>query len=95
MVRASTALLVASYNISGLGGGSSGVTNRGDSGGSGDTDNLLAHGVDGGGVSGDNGLGGVSLNGGVMDVGGLDDLEQWMYCLQLIKDMKMLTSWTG
>ena len=34
----------------------------------------LGHGVDGGGVSGDDGLGGVGLNSGVVDVRGLHDL---------------------
>ena len=81
-----------SIAVTGSDGGGSGVT---DSGGSSDSDNSLAHGVDGGGVSGDNGLGGVSLNSGVMDVGGLDDLEQWMYCYEVIKDMMTFTSWTG
>merc|ERR550519_1723405 len=43
-----------------------------------DSDWGLGDGVDGGGVSGDDGLGGVSLHGGVVDVRGLHDLLDGM-----------------
>ena len=55
----------------------SSISSRGGSiSSSGSSDGDLAHGVDGGGVGGDHSLGGVGLNGGVVDVGGLDDLAE-------------------
>ena len=65
---------------SGVGGssnwGSGSVSNTGDSWGSSDGSNwCVRDSVDWGSVSSDNSLGGVSLNGGVVDVWGLDNLE--------------------
>ena len=41
-----------------------------------DSDWSLGNSVDWGGVSGDDGLGGVGLDGGVVDVGGLNNLNR-------------------
>ena len=81
------------------GGGGSGVTSDSSNGGGssvgGNRD--VVDSVDGGGVSGDHGLGGVSLNSGVVDVGGLDDLkrEKGVGESLLPKIFYKLTSWTG
>merc|ERR1712018_108630 len=71
--------------------GSSSISNTGNSWGSSDSGNWgVRDSVDWGGVSSHNSLGGVGLNGGVVDVWGLDNLLDWV---DLVWSWDMDGSW--